>query len=75
MNRAGFARIAAIEAVVAGARELEEKRAAVQQARRRSDESVAELFVDTFRPSFPHPELKTCQDELVDAFKLRELFP
>jgi len=75
MNRLGYSRIAAIEALLRSAADLQEKRNAVQRARRRSDEAVAELFVDTFKPSFPHPELKECQDTLVEAFGLRELFP
>jgi len=75
MNRVGYSRIAAIEAVVRGSGELLARRDAVQRARRRSDDSVVELFGDTFRPSFPHPELKVCQDELVEAFGLRALFP
>jgi len=75
MNRLGYSRIAAIEALVRSADDLHERRTAVQRARRRSDEAVAELFVDTFKPSFPHPELKLCQDALVEAFGLRELFP
>jgi GT2 family glycosyltransferase len=75
MNRVGYSRIAAIEALTRAPRDLREKRDAVQRARRRSDDSVVKLFVDTFRPSFPHPELKVCQEELVEAFGLRELFP
>ena len=74
MNRVGYSRIAAIEALVRGSRELQAKRAEVQRARRRSDDDVVRLFRDTFKPSFPHPELRTSQDALVEAFGLRELF-
>jgi GT2 family glycosyltransferase len=74
MYRVGFSRIAAIEALIRDSRALQARRAKVQGARRRSDEAVVELFRDTFKPSFPNPELKVAQDELVEAFGLRELF-
>ena len=74
MNRVGYSRIAAIEALVRGSGELMAKRRVVQAARRRSDDDVVRLFRDSFKPSFPHPELKTSQDALVEAFGLRELF-
>jgi GT2 family glycosyltransferase len=74
MYRVGFSRIAAIEALIRDSSRLQARRAKVQRARRRSDEAVVELFRDTFRPSFPNPELRVAQDELVEAFGLAELF-
>ena len=75
MHQNGFARIAAMESVISQSPSLCRSRAEIQRARRRSDESVTELFIDCFRPSFPHPDLKVLQDELVAAFCLAELFP
>ncbi len=73
IDRRGFSSLAAIDAVVWDTAGLRQRRAAVQRARRRSDEAVVQLFRDTFRPSFPEPELRYVQDALVEALGIKEL--
>ena len=73
MDRRGFSSLAAIDAVVWDTGGLRARRDRVQRARRRPDDVVVKLFRDTFRPSFPEPELRVVQDALVDALGIREL--
>lgn len=73
INRNGFSRIAALEAVSRDAKGLRRRRDEVQAARKRPDDAVVELFRDTYRPSFPHPEIKRLQDALVEAFELQRV--
>jgi hypothetical protein len=71
INQIGFSRVAALEAVSRDAKGLRRRRDQVQAARKRPDDAVVELFRDTYRPSFPHPEIKRLQDALVEAFELQ----
>ena len=73
INRIGFSRVAALEAVSRDAKGLRRRRDEVQAARKRPDEAVVELFRDTYKPSFPHPEIKRLQDALVEAFELERV--
>jgi GT2 family glycosyltransferase len=73
INRIGFSRVAALEAVSRDAKGLRRRRGEVQAARKRPDEAVVELFRDTYKPSFPHPEIKRLQDALVEAFELERV--
>lgn len=50
-------------------------RAFVQSRRRVGDEDVLPLFLDPFRPAEPDPAYRALQDRLVDAFRIRALFP
>ena len=54
-------------------RGLRRRRGEVQAARKRPDDAVVELFRDTYKPSFPHPEIKRLQDALVEAFELQRV--
>lgn len=73
INQIGFSRVAALEAVSRDAKGLDRRRAEVQAARKRPDDAVVELFRDTYKPSFPHPEIRRLQDALVEAFELEQL--
>jgi GT2 family glycosyltransferase len=73
INQIGFSRVAALEAVSRDAMGLRRRRDEVQAARKRPDDAIVELFRDTYKPSFPHPEIKRLQDALVEAFELQRV--
>jgi len=72
--RSSISYLVAIDDVVRLLPSIMEKRAEIQQKRKRSDAELAPLFQQPFRPSLRHDLYRQVQNKVVNAFGIRDLF-
>lgn len=74
VSRMGIADVLALNDIADLMPRIMEKRAELQQKRRRPDKDIFKLFGDPMRPSFPNEEFIANQRALEEAFGLRDVF-